>query len=460
MQLRMRGLSLGRVGAVIGAIVAVLVAQGSAAAKKPKAELVVTAVGSPPATLAAGDRLTVSDTVKNKRRRAKRSENAYLLSSDKFRDSKDVELTGSRSVPKLKRGRKSKGTAELTVPNSIRSGEYRLLVCADATERVRERSESNNCTSSKEHVRVSDNSSPNGSPPDTTAPATPVITDTDPNPPSSNNSPEVKGDGAEAGSRVRIYSTQNCGGSAIGSGSAGAFNAGEGITADVANNQTTNLRATATDDAGNRSGCSAPFAYTHDSAPPAAPTIAATSPTSPSSDNNPSVIGGAAAGSTVRIYAGTCSGSPLGTDTAAVFGGAGITVLVDSDSTTQLRATATDAAGNVSNCSAAFAYTEDSTAPAAPTLTGTSPPTPPPADENNPEVIGTAEAGSTVRIYSGLLPCMGTPIEGSAAQLAAPGITITVPDNSATTLTADITDAAGNGSPCSTSIIYLEVSGP
>ena len=64
----------------------------------------------------------------------------------------------------------------------------------------------------------------------------------------------------------------------------------------------------------------------------------------------------------MRIYDNaTCTGPPLATGPAAAFNGAGITRLGARDSTTSLRATATDAGGNASACSAALAYVEDST---------------------------------------------------------------------------------------------------
>jgi hypothetical protein len=522
---------------------------GPASAAKPKAELVVTKLGPPPPALAAGATMTVEDTVKNKSKRAKRSRNAYLLSLDKFRDLADVELIGSRRVPKLKRDAASKGSAELMVPATTLSGDYRLLACADAKGKVRERSESNNCRASKARVSIA-----GLAPPDTAAPAAPSIIDTDPDPPANDNTPEVKGAGAETGSTVTIYAGSDCSGAAIGSGTAEAFNGSTGITAGPLGPGSTALRATATDAAGNASSCSTPFSYTHDSSLPVAPTITATTPPSPANDKNPEVRGNAEGGSTVRIY-GTigCSGPPIGTGPAATFNAGGITVtvldneptplsatatdgagntsacsapfgpyvedsaapatptinetqphspanaeqpavlgtgaeagstvriystpactgaaigsgtaaafngtvgitaLVPPDTATDLRATATDAAGNISGCSDPFTYVEDSTA-AAPTLTGTNPPSP--ADDNNPEVTGTAEAGSAVRIF-GTADCTGAPIAtGTASQLAAPGITITVADNSTTTLTANLTDAAGNASPCSTAITYVEV---
>ena len=293
---------------------------------------------------------------------------------------------------------------------------------------------------------------------DTIAPGTPSATATTPSSPSNDNQPEVRGTGAEGGSTVRIYSTSDCSGTAIGTGSAADFNSATGITATVPANQTTNLRAAATDPAGNVSDCSAAHAYTEDSQAPGAVSITATTPPSPSSDDQPEVRGsGAEAASTVRIYStSNCTGTPIGTGPAADFNSAtGITATVPANQTTNLRATATDAAGNASNCSAAFPYTEDSQAPDAPSITATLPDSP--ANDHQPEVRGTAEAGSTVHIYS-TSDCTGDPIgTGSAADFnTATGITVTVPENQTTNLRATATDAVGHTSDCSAARAYVE----
>ena len=102
-----------------------------------------------------------------------------------------------------------------------------------------------------------------GAPP---GPPAPTINDTNPDSPSKNNAPRVRGTGAAAGSTVRIYGDAACAGPVLGSGSASAFN-GAGITSTVPSDQTTNLRATVTDGTGT-SPCSAPFPYTEDSTPP------------------------------------------------------------------------------------------------------------------------------------------------------------------------------------------------
>jgi hemolysin type calcium-binding protein len=95
--------------------------------------------------------------------------------------------------------------------------------------------------------------------------------------------------------------------------------------------------------------------------------------------------------------------------------------------------------------------------PAAPTLNDTDPNSP--ADDNQPEVKGIAEAGSTVAIYTNSL-CTGAPVASdSAAQLASPGITVTVADNSTTTFFATAANTGGT-SPCSAGLTYIEVTPP
>ncbi len=92
-------------------------------------------------------------------------------------------------------------------------------------------------------------------------------------------------------------------------------------------------------------------------------------------------------------------------------------------------------------------FTVDTVAPPAPTITDTDPNSP--ANDNNPEVKGTAAAGTTVRLYK-TAGCTGTPVGvRSAANFASPGITASVPDNTTTAFRARAADAAGNLSACS-----------
>jgi hypothetical protein len=122
------------------------------------------------------------------------------------------------------------------------------------------------------------------------------------------------------------------------------------------------LSVKAIDAAGNESAVVS-RSFTIDSLPPAAPAIAATVPGSPANHNAPRARGSAEAGSTVRVYRGACTGAAVARGPASRFAGTGLTVPVADNTTTRLRATATDAAGNTSACSAARTYVEDSAPP-------------------------------------------------------------------------------------------------
>jgi CSLREA domain-containing protein len=227
---------------------------------------------------------------------------------------------------------------------------------------------------------------------DTTRPAAPSITASVPPSSANDNQPELKGT-AEAGSTVRIYTNATCTSAVAATGTAAAF-AGAGLPVNVANNTTTGFYATATDAAGNPSPCSTPaFNYREDSAAPAAPSITSSTPPSPANDNNPELKGTAEAGSTVRLYTNaTCTSAVAATGTAAAFAGAGLPVTVANNTTTSFRATATDAAGNTSPCSAAFTYVEGSTLPNTSVVSGPSGPT---GDATPSFAFSSTEAGAT-----------------------------------------------------------------
>ena len=96
----------------------------------------------------------------------------------------------------------------------------------------------------------------------------------------------------------------------------------------------------------------------------------------------------------------------------------------------------------------------DSTPPPPPSLSATNPPSP--AENNQPRLIGSAERGTKVDVYADA-DCSGSPVAGgSAAQLASPGIAITVGDGTTTELSVSATDLAPLTSTCSAPISYTE----
>jgi DNA-binding beta-propeller fold protein YncE len=98
---------------------------------------------------------------------------------------------------------------------------------------------------------------------------------------------------------------------------------------------------------------------------------------------------------------------------------------------------------------------EDSNPPDKPSFDSTIPASP--ANNNMPSVKGTAETGSTVGLYT-TNDCTGAAAAtGPAANFAAPGLGVIVPDDSTNTFYATATDGAGNTSACSTeSIAYTD----
>ena len=93
--------------------------------------------------------------------------------------------------------------------------------------------------------------------------------------------------------------------------------------------------------------------------------------------------------------------------------------------------------------------------PPAPTLTGVTPASP--ANDNAPKVKGSSRSDTEVKLYTNSTCTSAVAASGSAADLASPGIEVTVADNSTTTFYATATDDSGNVSPCSeTSVAYVE----
>ena len=204
----------------------------------------------------------------------------------------------------------------------------------------------------------------------------------------------------------------------------------------------------AVDQAGNADATPASFAWTVDTTAPAVQIDSGPSGLTNNSSPTFQFSSEPGAGFECSIDEGTptfgpCSGT--GTHTPA-------SPLANGPHTFRVRAT--DAATNQATVTRSF--TIDTTAVSAPELTATVPASP--ANDNTPEIVGTALTGTTVKIYANA-GCTGTPLAtGTAAELAG-GIEATVVDNTSTSFRATATTAAGSLSPCSDSISYVEDSG-
>jgi len=277
---------------------------------------------------------------------------------------------------------------------------------------------------------------------------------------------------AEANSTVAVMDGATTLGTATANG-AGAWS----FTTAALGQATHTFTATATDSAGNLSAASVAYAVTVDTAAPIAPSITGVNddvaPVTGTVANNgftndttPTLTGTAEANSVVTVKDGATT---LGSATANGAGAWSFTPAALSQATHSFTATATDAAGNVSAASTAYAVTIDTAAPSAPTITAVADDVAPVtgAVANNGftndadlavkvSLGGTgAVAGDTVQLYNG----SGTGSQlGSSYTLTSTDIssgfanvqTGTLSNGSTYTLTARITDAAGNQSAVST----------
>jgi subtilisin family serine protease len=93
---------------------------------------------------------------------------------------------------------------------------------------------------------------------------------------------------------------------------------------------------------------------------PEAPVLTGTEPASPAAEGEPRILGVAEAGSNVVIFEGpSCAGPVRAERGAAELESPGLVVSVPAGATSQFSATATDAAENVSPCSAPISYTNN-----------------------------------------------------------------------------------------------------
>ena len=281
---------------------------------------------------------------------------------------------------------------------------------------------------------------------DTSAPVAPTIA-------SFSTDSGVSGDGitndstlaltgtAEVNGTVKVYD----GATLLGSATANGGGAWSYTTAALTNGGH-NLTATATDAAGNTGVASTALNVTIDTVAPVAPTISLFSTDSGvvgdgiTNDKTLTLTGTAEANSTVKVYDGA---TLLGTATANGSGAWSCTTAALVDGGHSLTATATDAAGNSGAASATLNVTIDTTAPVVPSIgSGVI------VNTNEVALTGTAEAGSTVKVYD------GASLLGNATANASGTWSYTSPalSGGGHNFTATATDAAGNTGIASTAV--------
>jgi VCBS repeat-containing protein len=233
--------------------------------------------------------------------------------------------------------------------------------------------------------------------------------------------------------------------------------------------------ATVTDAAGNVSPASPGFTLVVDTTPPNAPVISQAiddvgSITGPitsgqtTDDTVPRLVGTSEPFATVNIYEGT---TLVGTGTADASGGWSILLTTTlTGGPHSFTAQATDAAGNTSVSSASFSLTVDTTPPALPVLTSIvddmgNAATPIASggltNDAQPTLTGTAEAGSTVKIFdNGVQIGSVTATGGTWSFTPSPAL-----GNGPHNLTFTATDAVGNASaPTAGYVINVDTVAP
>jgi len=169
-------LSLPAVFALCCAVVWFITGFPSAEAGQPSfPDLVISSVSNPPASAFAATSFSVTDTTGNSgNATASASTTRYYLSLDNVITGADSLLTGSRSVPSLKKNSSSTGSVSVTIPAGQAPGTYYLGACADDTAVISESNESNNCTASTSTIVVSAAATISGLNPSSGAIGTPV----------------------------------------------------------------------------------------------------------------------------------------------------------------------------------------------------------------------------------------------------------------------------------------------
>jgi hypothetical protein len=279
---------------------------------------------------------------------------------------------------------------------------------------------------------ISPNSNTNTFTVDTAPPPPPVVV-TPPDGSRSNTLKPTYTGTAEAGSTVTVYVDNVVVGTVVASAS-GAWSFPQPTNLSEGSHT---VKATATDTVGNVGGFSNINTFTIDTTPPPAPVVATPANGSRTNNPKPGYTGTAEPGSTVSVYVDNVVVGTVVADASGNWTFAQPTNLSEGSHT--VKATATDAAGNVSVFSNTNTFTVDLTAPAAPVVA-----TPANGSRTNnpkPPYTGTAEPGSTVSVY------VDNVVVGTVVADASGNWTFAQPTNlaeGAHTVKATATDVAGN----------------
>lgn len=238
---------------------------------------------------------------------------------------------------------------------------------------------------------------------------------------------------AQAGLTVKVFDGTTQIGTAIADGN-GSWSMATALLAEGGHT----FAAAAMDGVGNLTALSAGVNVTIDTVAPNVPKLASFSPDSSvagdgvTNVNHVNLTGAADAGSTVQVFDGA---TMIGTAIADTSGAWSFATATLADGNHTFAGKTADAAGNVSASSGALNVTVDTRAPVAPILTSGAP-----GASSAIIVSGTAEAGSTVRLYEGST-LLGTGVAATSGAWSVTTGSLTAGQHSFTATAADI---AGN----------------
>lgn len=128
--------------AALAGVTALTTTAAQAAVRRP--DLSVTGAQAP-AQAAAGARVTLKATVRNGGTAAAGGSTLTFALSQDQKAGRDLALKPSKATPRIKPRRTWTGSVAVTLPATVAAGRYYVIACADATRKVREKSEGNNC---------------------------------------------------------------------------------------------------------------------------------------------------------------------------------------------------------------------------------------------------------------------------------------------------------------------------
>lgn len=96
-------------------------------------------------TVTPGGSVTATVTIRNRSKRAVKATKAVAWLSTDAKQSRGDARLGQANTPKIAKGKSRQVVVTVTIPLTTTVGEYFLIVCADGTNKVREKNERDNC---------------------------------------------------------------------------------------------------------------------------------------------------------------------------------------------------------------------------------------------------------------------------------------------------------------------------